>query len=140
MKLSAMVCAVVGLSAMALGVEGAFAATTINTTKSNTFKLDAGDANADTVCTSLGGTVAVEKDGTKVCTLPAAMATTVKGSKSNSSERTTTINNSKSNNLKLAPTDTNKSCTDKGGAVFTASDGQRFCVFPAPAAKPPATP
>ena len=70
--------AVAGVIAFA---PAALAATTINTTKSNTFKS----------CVQAGGTMAKDSKGRESCTpkgqKPTARATTVKSSKSNTSDR-----------------------------------------------------
>ena len=38
--------------------------------KPTVYVLDPADANAEQVCTDLGGTVSVDKNGNKICTLP----------------------------------------------------------------------
>lgn len=79
---------IVALAAAALLAGGASAAPNLNSSRSNIYKLDAGNPDAEKQCVDEGGRV---KDGT--CVLPEgppqpAEATTVKSSKSNSSERT----------------------------------------------------
>lgn len=75
MKLSALLCAsLLALGTLALTADGAFAATTIKSSKSNTSdKLDPNDPNAAKACTDKGGVVSTDKDGNRFCTLPATV-------------------------------------------------------------------
>jgi hypothetical protein len=85
MKLSSILCAsLVALAALSLAAEGTYAASsikssksntsdktaTINTSKSNTYKLDPSDPNAEKSCTDGGGAVSTDKGGNKICTKP----------------------------------------------------------------------
>ncbi len=66
MKLSAMLCAsVLALAVLTLAADGAFAETTIKSSKSNSSE------TLDPNCTGKGGTVSTDKDGNKICTRPA---------------------------------------------------------------------
>lgn len=68
MKLSPIVCAsVVALAALALTADGAFATSSLNSSKSNIYRLDPTVPNAEKACTGGGGVIATDKDGQKVC-------------------------------------------------------------------------
>ncbi len=85
MKPLSIVCAsFVALAALAVT---ATAATTLNVSKSNTFRVDA--SHPDKSCTDLKGTVSTDPKEGKICTLPPGVpvpagAVTIKGTKSNS--------------------------------------------------------
>jgi hypothetical protein len=91
MKLSSILCAsIVALAASALIADGALATgpKTANGTKSNTFKLDSSNPDAEKDCNKQGGTV---KEG--MCVMPSsggepAAATTLSSSKSNQNDKT----------------------------------------------------
>jgi hypothetical protein len=77
MKLSSVVCASILALAATAFVAGEASAATINTTKSNTFKIgtEAGTTEAD--CTKQGGKVELGKDGAKRCTIASSSSRTI---------------------------------------------------------------
>ena len=89
MKLSKML-TVTLTSSLILVSNSAFTAPHLNSSKSNVYRLDTTDQNAEKACQDGGGKVATDKSGQKICVKKAqdnaTNATTVKGSKSNSSE------------------------------------------------------
>lgn len=73
------------LAGLALSAEGASAATNLNTSRSNIYKIDPNDPNAGKSCTDGGGKLSTDKAGNKICTKPesASKATNLNSSKSN---------------------------------------------------------
>ena len=69
------------LAALAITADGAFAATNLNSSRSNNYKIGttAGTTVAD--CIRQGGTVTTNRDRTKTCTFPASI--NLNSSKSN---------------------------------------------------------
>ena len=60
-----------------------FAATNLNSSRSNIYRLNSNDPNAATACTASGGTLSTDKDGNKICVKPEPASTTIIRSKSN---------------------------------------------------------
>lgn len=79
------------------------------------FKIDPAHATAETICRERGGSVEMMPGAGKTCTLPAAAAFAIEGGMSKSSER-------------MSAGDSDTVCTYKEGAVFTAPNGDRYCV------------
>ena len=130
MKLTSLVCtSVLALGALALVADGALAATTISSSKSNADnRIDPGDANGAKACTDKGGKVYTAANGDKFCVMPGTNATTINTTKSNTFG-TTSI--------------TETECTAKGGKVLTDSAGGKICLIetqPVPTGKPPRPP
>ena len=74
----------VAILAAAVFASSATAATNLNSSRSNIYKIDSSDANAEKKCTDGGGKVSTDKDGNKICTTPQpAYATNLNSSKSN---------------------------------------------------------
>ncbi len=72
MKLSPTLCvSVMALAAFALTANGAFASISLNSSRSNVYRIAQGDPNGEKACTDKGGKVSTDKDGNKICTLPA---------------------------------------------------------------------
>ncbi len=74
MKTSTVLCAsIVVLATLALTTDGAFAATNLNSSKSNIYKpINPKDPNAVKACTKSGGTVGKNPKGQNACITPAA--------------------------------------------------------------------
>ena len=76
MKLSSIMCpSIVALAATAFVASGASAATTINTTKSNTFKIGTAAGTTEADCTKQGRKVETGKDGAKWCAIASSTRT-----------------------------------------------------------------
>ncbi len=69
MKISAILCAlIVAVAALALTSDGAFAVTSLNTSRSNIYKaINASDPDAVKACTKAGGTVGKDPKGKDAC-------------------------------------------------------------------------
>ncbi len=72
MKRSALLCAaIVAWAALTLATGGAFAATNLNSSKSNIYKaINPKDSNAVSACTKGGGTVGKDPKGKDACITP----------------------------------------------------------------------
>lgn len=74
MKLSSKLClSIVVLAALVTAVDGAFASINLNSSRSNVYRISK-DQNAAKTCITGGGTVSTDKDGNKICTMPAGLA------------------------------------------------------------------
>jgi hypothetical protein len=70
MKLSKVLCAAAFAATTALVVAGDGASAAGKPAKGSSYTIDPNDPNAEKVCTDLGGTVTLERNGSKTCTLP----------------------------------------------------------------------
>ena len=72
MKTSSVLCAsIVVLAALTLATDGAFAATNLNSSRSNIYKaINPNDQNAVSACTKGGGTVGKNPKGQDACFTP----------------------------------------------------------------------
>jgi len=128
MKISVTLCAsVLALATLALTVDGAFAATNLNSSKSNVYKLDPNDPNAAKACTDKGGIVSTGAGGQKTCTTPSAACSA------------TNISAGTSSSLDTNDAAAVKACFDACGTISTDQAGQTICTKPgtiAPATAP----
>lgn len=111
-------CAALFLATMAAG----FAASNLNSSRSNIYKLAPNDPDPEKTCVDAGGAVFTDQAGQKVCIQPAPVPA-----------QATNLNSSRSNRINPNDPNGDKACTDGGGAVFTNKAGQKMCITPAPA-------
>ncbi len=64
------------ITATLIAAAPALAATNLNSSKSNIYRLDPKDPGAAAACTKAGGSVSTGNDGQKLCTKPEAAAPT----------------------------------------------------------------
>ena len=85
MKLLPILCAgLLACAAFAVSVDVASAATNLNSSRSNIYKINPNDPNAEKACTDGGGKVSTDENGQKICTKPEpANAINLNSSKSN---------------------------------------------------------
>ena len=87
MKHSRMIIAVFSTGALLMS-QGALSAINLNSSRSNIYKIDANDPSAEQACLEKGGKISTNKNVQKICTEKAQESrTTVKSSKSNTSDR-----------------------------------------------------